>query len=115
MTIRNKVISKVSSCSQTAIDVWLVSAYGIPTLFFSLDAANCLKNFVFKMQFMKGAAQKEHDHLYYFYHDKSLKLHMQMMPNANHKRSECSLDQAHFTKIRSQGQKLLMKTVWTVE
>lgn len=28
------MISKISSFSQTAVDVWLVSAYGIPTLFF---------------------------------------------------------------------------------
>lgn len=30
----NKMISKVNSCSQSAVDVWLVSAYGIPALFF---------------------------------------------------------------------------------
>lgn len=48
---------------------------------------------------MKGAAQKEQDHLHYFYQDKSLKLHMQMIPNATHMHKTASvvLDQASFT------------------
>ena len=51
----NKMISKVSSCSQTAVDVWLFSAYGIPTLFFSEELSRCSS--------WKEQHQKEQDHI----------------------------------------------------
>ena len=37
----HKMISKVNRCSQSAVDVWLVSAYGIPALFFSEELSRC--------------------------------------------------------------------------
>lgn len=88
----NKMISKVSSCSQTAVDVWLVSAYGIPTLVFFL------KNLVDAVH-ERSSTKGTKTYLHYFYQDKSLKLHMQMMPNETHMQKTASvlLDQSSFT------------------